>query len=265
MLEPRGLWSSAPPEPRSPRANRPTLLFSWWCTGFATVIILMRLLGRKIRTNVLFREDWIMMLALIPLLIRMALIHVVLLYGTNNVQTSGLNEMQIAERAIGSRLVLGARIFYALLWVCLSCTLCNEADVMHQYLDFKIHRLRVSEASYRRYLAPELRNHAPLHPSIPGNNICCCCNSYAIRMPSIRPLLAGRTGPRTTLPSRIRATHHDGLLRHHYRLSSCRLSDSDCHTVFYANQAQDQPRAVIQPFSRPNRYHGYTCAGSHIP
>lgn len=52
--------------------------------------------------------------SLIPLLIRMALVHVILLYGTNNVLTEGLTERQIYHRSIGSRLVLASRIFYAM-------------------------------------------------------------------------------------------------------------------------------------------------------
>ncbi|KAK5133574.1 hypothetical protein LTR08_007613 [Meristemomyces frigidus] len=109
------MWNTAPPEPQNRYANNPTLLFSWWCTIFSAVIIAVRLMGRKVRTNVLFREDWIMMLALIPLFIRMAFVHVVLRNGTNNVETSGheFTDLQLHEREIGSGLVLAARIFYA--------------------------------------------------------------------------------------------------------------------------------------------------------
>ncbi|KAK4542014.1 hypothetical protein LTR36_007214 [Oleoguttula mirabilis] len=109
------LWSSAPPEPRDRYQNNPTLLFSWWCTIFSAVIIITRLCGRKVRSNVLFREDWIMMLSLIPLLIRMGFVHVILLYGTNNIETVGYHftDTQLQERSTGSRLVLAARIFYA--------------------------------------------------------------------------------------------------------------------------------------------------------
>lgn len=57
-----------------------------------------------------------MALSLIPLFIRMGLIHVVLIYGTNNVVTTGLTNDEINKRSIGSRLVLAARIFYALLY-----------------------------------------------------------------------------------------------------------------------------------------------------
>lgn len=120
-LEARDLWGQPPPAPRTRDENNPTLLFSWWCTMFAAAIIVTRLCGRKTRSNMLFREDWIMMLALIPLLIRMAFIHVVLLYGTNNVQTAGVRytELDIEHRRIGARLVLAARIFYAMfIWTC---------------------------------------------------------------------------------------------------------------------------------------------------
>lgn len=87
MFEERSLlWGDSPPEPRSRQANWPSVLFSWWlvlqapsgsrnrssfcdyrCTSFATVIIITRLLGRKVRSNELFREDWLTMLSLPPL------------------------------------------------------------------------------------------------------------------------------------------------------------------------------------------------------
>ena len=122
MLESRDLplWGQPPPAPRTRDANNPTLLFSWWATIFAGVIIITRLCGRKVRSNMLFTEDWIMLAALVPLLVRMGLIHVMLLYGTNNVNTVGVEytETDLYHRSIGSRLVLGARIFYAMfIWM----------------------------------------------------------------------------------------------------------------------------------------------------
>lgn len=119
-LEKRELWGTAPPEPRSRISNWPTVLFSWWCTSFAAVIIITRVLGRKVRSNKLFREDWIMLVALIPLFVRMIFIHFVLIYGTNNVDTTGFEytEQELYLRSIGSRLVLPARIFYAMfIWI----------------------------------------------------------------------------------------------------------------------------------------------------
>jgi hypothetical protein len=50
---------------------------------------------------------------MIPLFSRMALVHVILLYGTNNTITTGLSDTAIYQRSIGSRLVLVSRIFYA--------------------------------------------------------------------------------------------------------------------------------------------------------
>ncbi|KAA6410525.1 MAG: integral membrane [Lasallia pustulata] len=113
----RRMYSSAPPAQTAVQ-NNPTLLVSWWCTGFALVIIVLRLSGRYIRTERLFGEDKIMALSIIPLMIRMALIHVVLIWGTNNAVTTGLTAEEIRHREIGSRLVLASRIMYAaFLWV----------------------------------------------------------------------------------------------------------------------------------------------------
>lgn len=43
----------------------------------------------------------------------MAFVHVVLLYGTNNVITDGLSDDVISRKILGSKLVLVSRIFYA--------------------------------------------------------------------------------------------------------------------------------------------------------
>lgn len=107
--------STTPPQRRTRQDNHATLLVSWWATGIALVIILIRVIGRFIRTEQLFKEDKIMFWSIVPLLIRMALVHVIMLYGTNNVTTDGLSAEAIYERSIGSRLVLASRIFYALL------------------------------------------------------------------------------------------------------------------------------------------------------
>jgi hypothetical protein len=115
MLEPRGIYDDVPPSARSRIQNNPTLLFSWWCTGMAVTTIVFRICGRMIRTNRLFREDKIMAVSIVPLLIRMGLIHVVLHYGTNNVRADGLSQAQIDGRVLGSKMVLASRIFYAML------------------------------------------------------------------------------------------------------------------------------------------------------
>jgi len=111
----RAINGTAPMGGRTRRENNPTLLYSWWCTGCSVVIILFRLAGRWVRNEELFREDKIMALSLIPLLMRMALVHPILLYGTNNIQLDGLTDEEIHMREIGSRLVLASRICYAML------------------------------------------------------------------------------------------------------------------------------------------------------
>lgn len=58
-----------------------------------------------------------MVLSIIPLLARMGLVHVVLIWGTNNTTSQGLTPLEIHHREIGSRLVLASRIMYAMLWV----------------------------------------------------------------------------------------------------------------------------------------------------
>ena len=114
MFIKRDLYSP-PPRARSAHDDHPTLLVSWWCTGFSLAIILVRLAGRMTRSEKLYREDKIMGLSIVPLLGRMAIVHVVLIYGTNNAVTSNLTEEEIRRREIGSRLVLVARIMYAIL------------------------------------------------------------------------------------------------------------------------------------------------------
>ncbi|KIN08691.1 hypothetical protein OIDMADRAFT_188358 [Oidiodendron maius Zn] len=109
---------SSPPPARTPQDDKPTLLVCWWCSLFAAVIILFRVTGRFIRSERLFKEDWLAFATVIPLAIRMALVHVILIYGTNNVITTGLTPDEINKREIGSKLVLASRIFYAAtLWM----------------------------------------------------------------------------------------------------------------------------------------------------
>jgi len=110
----RSIDASAPPEARTKEENNPTLLVSWWATGFALAVIAIRLAGRLVRNNHFFREDKIMALSIIPLLARMALVHVIMIWGTNNA-VGDFDAQEIRNRSIGSRLVLASRISYAAL------------------------------------------------------------------------------------------------------------------------------------------------------
>jgi hypothetical protein len=117
---------SPPPPIRPFSEDKPTLLVCWWITAFCTTFILLRIAGRLVRVEKLFLEDKLAAAALIPLFLRMAVVHVVLLYGTNNVDVGDLNltEEEIHRRSIGSQLVLASRVFYpatsvipSLLWL----------------------------------------------------------------------------------------------------------------------------------------------------
>lgn len=107
---------SSPPRARSPEQDHPTLLVTYWCTGSCIAIILMRLAGRYIRVSALYRDDRFMAATILPLLLHQAFVHVVLLYGTNNVAIAAADPLppgQLGRRRIGSGMVLGARITYA--------------------------------------------------------------------------------------------------------------------------------------------------------
>ncbi|KAM7195652.1 hypothetical protein V8F20_007396 [Naviculisporaceae sp. PSN 640] len=114
-----GLYTDPPPL-HSFSDDKPTLLVCWWITMFCTVIILLRVSGRFVRTEKLFTEDKVAALALVPLFMRMACVHFILLWGTNNAQFDGveLSEDELRKKSIASGLVLLSRIFYAAtLWI----------------------------------------------------------------------------------------------------------------------------------------------------
>lgn len=111
----RGIYNDIPPAYQDRNDRNPTLLVSWWCTIFALTTILIRIMGRWVRTEKLFVEDKIMCWAIIPLMIRMGFVHVVLIWGTNNTTTDGLSHLEILHKETGSKLVLPARIIYGML------------------------------------------------------------------------------------------------------------------------------------------------------
>lgn len=106
---------SAPPPLRSFTDDKPTLLVCWWTTIFSAAIILLRVSGRFVRTERLFREDKTAALALVPLFLRMGCVHYVLVHGTNNANFDGvvLSEEELHQREIASGLVLASRVLYA--------------------------------------------------------------------------------------------------------------------------------------------------------
>ncbi|KAM0541357.1 hypothetical protein ACHAPJ_013277 [Fusarium lateritium] len=113
------LYSDAP-DAREFYEDKPTLLVSWWITVFCMSIILTRMSGRYVRVEKLLKEDKIVAIALVPLVLRAICVHFVLKNGTNNVNLDGLDLSQedIDKRILGSRMVMASRIFYAtVLWI----------------------------------------------------------------------------------------------------------------------------------------------------
>lgn len=108
------LYSEAPKPVPWPYV-KPTLLVCWWATLFCTVIILLRVAGRFIRSEKLFSEDKMAFYALLPMYARMGCVHVILIYGTNNNDFSNviLTADEIRRKSIGSGLVLASRIFHS--------------------------------------------------------------------------------------------------------------------------------------------------------
>lgn len=109
---------SEPPPLHSSDDDKPTLLVCWWITLFCTTIIFLRVAGRFIRSEKLFREDKTVTFAVIPLFLRMGLVHLILLWGTNNAQfTWPLTETEKRHKSIASGLVIASRVLYAATYV----------------------------------------------------------------------------------------------------------------------------------------------------
>jgi hypothetical protein len=110
---------SDPPPLRSYDDDKPTLLVCWWITAFCAIMIVLRVSGRFVRTEKLFREDKTAALALIPLFLRMGCVHYILRHGTNNAQLedAGLSGQDIKMRSVASGLVLASRVLYAATYV----------------------------------------------------------------------------------------------------------------------------------------------------
>lgn len=66
----------------------------------------------------MYADDVWMGVSLGPLLIRLGVIHVVLVYGTNNIDYDDISVMAMSQRekdqrVIGSKMILASRILYA--------------------------------------------------------------------------------------------------------------------------------------------------------
>ncbi|KAF8473601.1 hypothetical protein BDZ91DRAFT_652098, partial [Kalaharituber pfeilii] len=109
--------------------DRPTLAITYSCSLLSLGLIAIRLICRRMRGEkyLSFPDDVWMGFSVLPLLIRLGIVHMVLMYGTNAVspdRLATLTEDDIRQRAFGSKLVLVSRIAYpAFLWCMKACIL----------------------------------------------------------------------------------------------------------------------------------------------
>ncbi|KAL5361126.1 hypothetical protein BJX96DRAFT_81522 [Aspergillus floccosus] len=100
-----------------------TLVILWVFTWLAIALIALRLLLRKVKRAPFVLGDYFSMGAIFCALVRLALVHVILLWGTNNMpatfrQTHHFTSDEIRRREIASKFVLVNRVFYnSYLWL----------------------------------------------------------------------------------------------------------------------------------------------------
>ncbi|UPK92897.1 hypothetical protein LCI18_003832 [Fusarium solani-melongenae] len=101
----------------------PTLLIHWLFSILALIVMGVRLLWRKIARQPFNTGDYLTMAACLCCMVRLALIHVVLTWGTNNVpaavrKTKIFTDDEIYRREIGSKFAIANRVFYnSFLWL----------------------------------------------------------------------------------------------------------------------------------------------------
>lgn len=94
-----------------------TLILHWVFTWVAIGLIVMRLLMRKIKGLPFVLGDYFSMGAILCALARLGLVHVILIWGTNNMpldfrETHDFTLEEIRRREIASKCVLVNRVFY---------------------------------------------------------------------------------------------------------------------------------------------------------
>lgn len=94
-----------------------TIIIHWVFTWVAIGLIVLRLLLRKWKGFHFVHGDYFSMGAILCALARLALVHVILIWGTNNMPSSFRNTHnftpeEIRRREIASKFVLTNRVFY---------------------------------------------------------------------------------------------------------------------------------------------------------
>jgi FtsH-binding integral membrane protein len=95
----------------------PTLIIVWTFTWIAVTVMCLRLLLVRINKKPFSAGDYLTMGAIFCAIARLSLIHVVLIWGSNNVShrfraTHVFTQQQIYQREIGGKLTIVNRLFY---------------------------------------------------------------------------------------------------------------------------------------------------------
>lgn len=95
----------------------PTLILLWVFTWVTVGLIVLRLLLRKSKGLQFVWGDYYSMGAILCAIVRLALVHVILIWGTNNMsiafrQSHEFTTEEIHRREIASKFVLANRVFY---------------------------------------------------------------------------------------------------------------------------------------------------------
>ena len=94
-----------------------TIVVTWVFTWLAEALMALRLTMRKLRKQDFNISDYFTMAAMAFLIIRLAMVHVVLIWGTNNITDAYRSShifttQEIYQMEIGSKLTLAVRAVY---------------------------------------------------------------------------------------------------------------------------------------------------------
>jgi len=94
-----------------------TIVITWVFTWLAEALMALRLLMRKLRKQDFNISDYFTIAAMAFLIVRLAMVHVVLIWGTNNLtaayrESHTFTAQEIYQLEIGSKLTLAVRAVY---------------------------------------------------------------------------------------------------------------------------------------------------------
>jgi hypothetical protein len=94
-----------------------TIVITWLFTWLGEALMALRLIMRKARKQRFDVSDYFTIAAMAFLIMRLAMVHVVLIWGTNNISAAYrdshvFTDLEILHRQIGSKLTLAVRAVY---------------------------------------------------------------------------------------------------------------------------------------------------------